>query len=102
MVKPNVLVHKASPFDVHVLVGEAALVSDGVGQSLLSVAQNHIPDISSASLLRLELVNFPEDIELPTVTLLSATLLAIWEKSYSKLRISPYDIRATLEAMSTH
>ena len=59
MVKPIVLVHKASLFDVHVLVGEAALVSDGVGQSLLSVAQNHIPDISSASLLRLELVNFP-------------------------------------------
>ena len=72
--------------------------NNGVGQSLLSVAQNHIPDITSASLLCLKLFNLPEDSELPMVTLLSATLLAIWEKRYSKLRISPYDIRATLEA----
>ena len=70
----------------------------GVGQSLLSVAQQHIPDISTASLLRLELANLSEDVELPLVTFVSATLSAIWEKRYTKSRIVLYDIRATLEA----
>ena len=65
---------------------------------MLSVAQQHIPDISTASLLRLELANLSEDVELPLVTFVSATLSAIWEKRYTKSRIVLYNIRTTLEA----
>ena len=70
----------------------------GVGQSLLSVAQIHIPDITAASLLRLELASISEEHELPLATFISAVLLAIWDKRYTKSRILLYDIRATLEA----
>ena len=72
--------------------------NDGAGQSLLSVVQTHSPDVTAASLLRLELINLPEDHELPMVTLISALLLAVWDKRLAKSRISLYDIRATLEA----
>ena len=70
----------------------------GVGQSLLSVAQIHIPDITAASLLRLELASLSDEHELPLATFISAALLAIWDKRYTKSRILLYDIRATLEA----
>ena len=72
--------------------------NDGAGQSLLSVVQTHSPDVTAASLLRLELINLPEDHELPMVTLISALLLAVWDKRLAKSRISLYDIRATFEA----
>ena len=72
--------------------------NDGAGQSLLSVVQAHSQGLSAASLLRLELSNLPEDLELPIVTLVSSLLLAVWDKRLSKSRISLYDIRATLEA----
>ena len=72
--------------------------NNGVGQSLLSVAQLHIPDITAASLLRLELTSISEEYELPLATFISAALLAIWDKRYTKSRIILYDIRATLEA----
>ena len=72
--------------------------NNGVGLSLLSVAQIHIPDITAASLLRLELTSISEEYELPLATFISAALLAIWDKRYTKSRIILYDIRATLEA----
>ena len=68
------------------------------GQTLLSIVRDHIPDITAASLLRLDLRNSPEDIELSLTTFISAYLLALWDKRYTKTRIVPYDIRATLEA----
>ena len=68
------------------------------GQTLLTIVQNHIPDITAASLLRLELRNLPEDNELSVTTFISTFLLCLWEKRYTRSRIVPYDIRATLEA----
>jgi hypothetical protein len=62
--------------------------------------QAHSPDVTAASLslLRLELSNLPEDLELPMITFLSSLLHAVWDKRLSKSRISLYDIRATLDA----
>ena len=72
--------------------------NNGVGLSLLSVAQKHLSHLTADSLLRLELAGLPEEYELPLVTLLSAGLSAIWDKRYTKSRITLYDIRATMEA----
>ena len=72
--------------------------NDGAGQALLEAVHVQLPDTSAAALLRLELAQLPEDLELPMVTFISTILLAIWEKRLSRSRILLYDIRATLEA----
>ena len=58
----------------------------------------HMPDVSAAALLRLELPSLSEELQLPMVTFLSSVLLIIWEKRLSRSRILLYDTRANLEA----
>jgi hypothetical protein len=72
--------------------------NDGVGQALLSAVHVHLPDASVAALLRLELTDLSEELQLPMVTFISSILLIIWERRLSRSRILLYDIRATLEA----
>ena len=72
--------------------------NDGAGQALLSAVHVHMPDVSAAALLRLELPSLSEELQLPMVTFLSSVLLIIWEKCLSRSRILLYDTRATLEA----
>jgi hypothetical protein len=68
------------------------------GENLLRVAQIYIPAMSSDSLLRLELVNLDGTTEYSLATLISACLMCIWDKRYTRARIIPFDTRATLEA----
>ena len=49
-------------------------------------------------MLRLELTDLSEELQLPMLTFISSMLLIIWEKCLSRSRILLYDIRATLEA----
>ena len=58
----------------------------------------HLPDASAAALLRIELTDLSEELQLPMVTFIYSILLIIWEKRLSRSRILLYDIRATLEA----
>ena len=51
-------------------------------------------------MLRLELTDLSEELQLPMLTFISSMLLIIWEKCLSRSRILLYDIRATLEAKS--
>ena len=72
--------------------------NNGVGLSLVSVADIYIPDIHTSSLLRLELSNLSGSHELPLVTITSTILSSIWEKRQARARITLFDIRTTLEA----
>ena len=72
--------------------------NNGTGENLLRVAQIYIPAMSAASLLRLELVNLDGTTEYSLATLISACLMCIWDKRYTRARIIPFDTRATLEA----
>ena len=66
--------------------------NDGAGQALLSAVHVHLPDTSAAALLRLELTDLSEELEMPMVTFISSILLTIWEKHLSRSRILLYDI----------
>ena len=68
------------------------------GQALLSTGQGYIPELTAASLLRLELPSLEADTELSIVTFVSAVMMELWNKRMSKSRIQLYDIRATLKA----
>jgi hypothetical protein len=57
-----------------------------------------LPDMTTGSLLRLELPSVELDDELSTVTFISAFLKEIWDKRHSRSRITSFDIRATIEA----
>ena len=70
--------------------------NNGTGENLLRVAQIYIPGMSAASLLHLELVNMDGTTEYFLVTLISACLMCIWDKRYT--RVKTFDTRATLEA----
>ena len=70
----------------------------GAGQALLRTAQVFIPQLSAASLLRLELPRLEADDDLSIVTFISAILIEVWNKRQSISRIHLYDIQATLEA----
>ena len=72
--------------------------NNGAGQTLLHTVQTSLPDITTASLLRLELTSVELDDELSTVTFISAFLKEIWDKRHARSRITSFDIRATIEA----
>ena len=72
--------------------------NNGTGENLLRVAQMYIPAMSAASLLHLELFNLDSTTEYSLATLISACLMYIWDKRYTRARILPFDTRATLEA----
>ena len=72
--------------------------NSGAGQALLSTGQGYIPELTAASLLRLELPSLEADAELSIVTFISAVMMELWNKRMSKSRIQLYDIRATLKA----
>ena len=72
--------------------------NNDVGKQLLTSIQNQIPAISEQALLQLELTGLTEDSEFSLTFYTSSILMYIWNNRMTKSRISPYDIRATLEA----
>ena len=72
--------------------------NNGAGQTLLNIVHTSLPDMTTASLLRLELTSVEIEDELSTVTFISAFLKEIWDKRHSRSRITSFDIRATIEA----
>ena len=70
----------------------------GTGQALLTTLVNYVPDITNEKLLYLQFPGLTESEELPLVFFTSAILLDIWSRRMKKTKITPYDIRATLEA----
>ena len=71
--------------------------NNGAGQNLLHIVQTSLPDMTAASLLRLELTSVELDDELSTVTFISAFLKEIWDKRHTRSRIISLEIRATIE-----
>ena len=71
---------------------------NGVGHTLLHIVQTSLPDMTAASLLRLELTSVEVDDELSTVTFISAFLKEIWDNRHARSRIASVEIRATIEA----
>ena len=70
----------------------------GTGRALLATLKKYTTDITPEKLLKLQLSNLSESNELPLIFFTSAFLLEIWTRRSNKLKITLYDIRATLEA----
>ena len=68
-----------------------------VGMALLQTLRQHQPTLSAEAAARLEL-DIPEEEEVPSVWLLAATFLSVWEQRQSSNRVQPYLVRAQLEA----
>ena len=80
---------------IHALVD--CKTNNGVGLSLLNALKQHMPQLSSASLLRLEF-DTTEEMELPVTWISAAILMKIWEMRISSNMVKPFMIRAKLEA----
>ena len=65
--------------------------------ALLQTLRQHQPTLSAEAAARLEL-DIPEEEEVPSVWLLAATFLSVWEQRQSSNRVQPYLVRAQLEA----
>ena len=72
--------------------------NDGTGHSLMNAIALKVGNITPECLLRLEFSALQEEHELSAVTLISACLMEVWKKRFSRSRIRLYVIRATLEA----
>ena len=81
---------------------EHALIScsynSGTGLTLLATLKKYIPDITPEKLLKFQLAGLSESEELAITFFTSAFLLEIWTRRTKKIKITLYDIRATLEA----
>ena len=69
-----------------------------VGQKMLNCIQHLLPAVRDQGLLHLDLPGLSRDMEFPVVFLITNILMIIWNRRLSKTRISPYDIRTSLEA----
>ena len=69
-----------------------------VGLKLLNYIQNLVPAMKDQGLLHLEITGLSSNMEFPAVFLTSSILMYIWNQRMSKVRISLFDIRTSLEA----
>ena len=69
-----------------------------VGLKLLNCIQNLVPDMKDQGLLHLDITGLSTNMEFPVVFLTSSILMYIWNQRMSKVRISLFDIRTSLEA----
>ena len=72
--------------------------NQGVGEALLRVVEEYVPNISPPAVLCLDLPGLPVDLELPIITLISTILSDIWKSRMTRSRMTLYDTRAKLEA----
>ena len=59
--------------------------------------QTYLPDLTPISLLRLELQNLDENIELSSTILTSVTLDVVWKERLVNSRVRAYQVRSELE-----
>ena len=70
----------------------------GVGLALLSTIHRYVVALTPKKILLLQYPDLSESLELPLVFFTSSILFEIWTRRTKKVKITLYDIRATLEA----
>ena len=68
-----------------------------IGDLLLSCLQSYQPDMSAASLLRLEFSSMESDMQLPATIITAITLGYIWKERLTSSRIRAYQVRSEIE-----
>ena len=68
-----------------------------IGSNLMELLRHHQPSLSNSAALRLEL-EVDEEVELPLVWIMAATLVSIWDQKKTKNRVIPHLTRSELEA----